>query len=221
MAPTNFTADEWSAKRARGRPRQYDRAQVLDRTIDVFLTSGLEGATMAELSRASGINRPSLRLAFGAKESLACAAVEQYRCRIHAALRQLSGASLEGAVQAMFRRFVSIYLSEGKAAGCLLVVLMPVVGGRNPTVGAAIAKVQLEIRDAVTLRMRAANSKATAAILTNVCIGMIYWLAVEARAGASCQALNETADAFARLLQQCSRSGEPAAGSLMETDLYR
>ncbi|MBO4220857.1 TetR/AcrR family transcriptional regulator [Bradyrhizobium neotropicale] len=222
MASPNFTADERSAKRARGRPRQFDRAQVLDRIIDVFLTRGLEGVTMAELSQASGVNRPSLRLAFGARESLVCAAVEQYRCKIHAALRSVSGASLQESVKAMLRRFVLIYSPEGTAAGgCLLLTLMPAVRDRHPAVSAAITKVQLEIRDAVMLRMRAANSKVTAATLTNVCIGMIFWLAVEARAGASRQALNEAADVFAQLLEQCSRSSESAVSSPMEIDLYR
>ena len=65
-------------KRRRGRPRQFNRSDVLDRMTNVLLASGLEGATMAQLSAVSRVNRPSLRLAFGERDSLICAVIERY-----------------------------------------------------------------------------------------------------------------------------------------------
>src|SRR5258705_11644334 len=53
-----------------GRTRQFDVDQGLDRAMEVFWARGYEGATLPELTRAMGINRPSLYSAFGNKEQL-------------------------------------------------------------------------------------------------------------------------------------------------------
>lgn len=62
----------------RGRPRAFDPDEALDRAVEVFWRHGYEGATLAELTDAMGINRPSLYAAFGGKEELFRAAVSRY-----------------------------------------------------------------------------------------------------------------------------------------------
>jgi AcrR family transcriptional regulator len=44
----------------------------------VFWRKGYEGASMSDLTRAMGINRPSLYAAFGNKEALFCRALDRY-----------------------------------------------------------------------------------------------------------------------------------------------
>lgn len=217
--PDRLDGDERTARRQRGRPRQFDRARVLDGIVDALLAGGLEGVTMNELSRGAGINRPSLRLAFGDRESIVRAAVEHYGCAIRAALRELSRESLGEAIRAMLRRLVMIYSAAPPAAsGCLLLALMPAAHHRHPAVSAAIASVRLEISQAITRRIRAATSEVAAATLTKVCVGMILWLAVEARAGAPLETLNEAADVFAHLIDRCSRSGKCPTSFPAEAD---
>jgi AcrR family transcriptional regulator len=63
---------------ARGRPREFDADTALDRAIDVFWRHGYEGASLAELTDAMGIAKPSLYAAFGDKESLFQHAVQRY-----------------------------------------------------------------------------------------------------------------------------------------------
>ncbi len=67
--------------RPRGRPRSFDREAALDRAMDVFWQKGFEGASLADLTKAMGINPPSLYAAFGDKEHLFLEAVERYQTK--------------------------------------------------------------------------------------------------------------------------------------------
>ena len=62
-----------------GRVRQFDADEALDRALEVFWARGYEGATLPELTRAMGINRPSLYAAFGNKEQLFHKALDRYQ----------------------------------------------------------------------------------------------------------------------------------------------
>src|SRR6476619_2341029 len=61
-----------------GRPRAFDTEKALDRALQVFWRKGYEGASMPDLTKAMGINRPSLYAAFGNKEELFKKALERY-----------------------------------------------------------------------------------------------------------------------------------------------
>ena len=62
----------------RGRPREFDLDVALDAAIEVFWRQGYEGTTLEDLTRAMGIQRPSLYAAFGGKEQTFRRAVERY-----------------------------------------------------------------------------------------------------------------------------------------------
>src|SRR5438445_3107154 len=62
----------------RGRPREFDVEKALERAMNVFWRKGYEGASLPDLTRAMGINRPSLYAAFGNKESLFRKALDRY-----------------------------------------------------------------------------------------------------------------------------------------------
>jgi AcrR family transcriptional regulator len=62
----------------RGRPPAFDHEEALDKALQVFWLRGYEGASMAELTEALGINRPSIYAAFGNKEELFRKALGKY-----------------------------------------------------------------------------------------------------------------------------------------------
>ena len=66
---------------AMGRPRAFDADAALDEAMEVFWRHGYEGATIAQLTEAMGINPPSLYAAFGSKEGLLKAALTRYSAR--------------------------------------------------------------------------------------------------------------------------------------------
>ena len=106
----------------RGRPRSFDERRALEAALAVFWKHGYEGASLADLTKAMGINRPSLYAAFGNKEELFRRAVEHYAAgaaQIHEnALRQPTARkSVEMLLYAM-----ADSLGDSKnPRGCLLV----------------------------------------------------------------------------------------------------
>ena len=66
------------ANKLRGRPRVFDMDEALDKALGIFWKRGYEGASIAELAEALGINKPSLYAAFGNKEELFKKALSRY-----------------------------------------------------------------------------------------------------------------------------------------------
>jgi AcrR family transcriptional regulator len=60
------------------RSREFDTEAALDAAMLVFWRLGYERATLAELTKAMGINRPSLYAAYGNKEELFRRALDRY-----------------------------------------------------------------------------------------------------------------------------------------------
>jgi AcrR family transcriptional regulator len=63
---------------AMGRPREFDLEKALDIALQVFWRRGYEGASMADLTEAMGITKPSLYAAFGNKEELFRKTLDRY-----------------------------------------------------------------------------------------------------------------------------------------------
>jgi AcrR family transcriptional regulator len=63
---------------AMGRPREFNVDEALDLSLQVFWRKGYEGASMADLTEAMGITKPSLYAAFGNKEELFRKALDRY-----------------------------------------------------------------------------------------------------------------------------------------------
>lgn len=62
----------------KGRPREFDTEEALDKALHVFWRKGYEGTSLSDLTDAMGISRPSLYAAFGNKEELFRRALDRY-----------------------------------------------------------------------------------------------------------------------------------------------
>lgn len=64
-----------------GRHREFDLEKALDAVLCVFWRKGYEGASYADLTEATGVERPALYSAFGNKEALFRKALVRYNER--------------------------------------------------------------------------------------------------------------------------------------------
>ena len=106
-----------------GRPRSFDREQALDCAMRVFWRKGYQGASLSELTKAMGINRPSLYAAYGDKEALFRKALDRYmggqEYHLRAALQQATARAVAKGL--LLGAADSMCGSARNPAGCLLV----------------------------------------------------------------------------------------------------
>ncbi|HVT89661.1 MAG TPA: TetR/AcrR family transcriptional regulator [Tepidisphaeraceae bacterium] len=107
---------------ARGRPRSFDIDQALDQALYVFWEKGYEGASLPDLTRAMGINRPSMYAAFGNKEALFRKVIERYSAT-HSALfaQALAQPTAREVAEHLLKGTAGLCSDRGNPPGCLLV----------------------------------------------------------------------------------------------------
>jgi len=109
------------AASTRGRPRTFDTEEALDNAMRVFREKGFEGASLTDLTKAMGINRPSMYAAFGDKESLFRKVLDRYSCRTDAVFQQALAAKTARAVaEGLLNGAVEMQTREGHPRGCLI-----------------------------------------------------------------------------------------------------
>jgi AcrR family transcriptional regulator len=142
-----------------GRPREFDAETALDQAMEVFWRHGYEGATIAQLTEAMGINPPSLYACFGNKEGLLKAALDRYT--------KLRGVWMDEVVAAPTARDVAERMLMGIAEkqtdpanppGCLLVQGGIACGSGSENVPFELAARRAENED--QLRERFVRAKA-------------------------------------------------------------
>ena len=83
-----------------GRPREFCLHGALEKALEVFWRRGFEGASMAELTAAMGITKPSLYASYGNKEELFRKALDLYDCKYMGFMREALEADTSRAVVA-------------------------------------------------------------------------------------------------------------------------
>jgi AcrR family transcriptional regulator len=176
----------------RGRPREYDPDTALQRATEVFWKTGYASASLDDIAAAAGMNRPSLRAAFGDKHALYLTALRAYWDRQFAILSQaLEAKSVETALMCAYETALAIYFSADEVArGCFVVgtalteapedaEIQAIVSAGFRRLDADFAARLRTAREAGELR-RDADPEALAVMAT----ATLHTLAVRARAGA-------------------------------------
>jgi AcrR family transcriptional regulator len=105
-----------------GRPRAFDVKEALDRALEVFWRKGYEGTSLPDLTRAMGINRPSLYAAFGNKEALFRKAIDRYlagpACHVREAIEEPNARAV---VEKLLGGTIELVTDRQNPRGCFLV----------------------------------------------------------------------------------------------------
>jgi AcrR family transcriptional regulator len=185
---------------AMGRPRAFDADMALDQAMEVFWRHGYEGATIAQLTDAMGINPPSLYAAFGSKEGLLKAALDRYSEKRAAWVEGLvSARTAREVAERMLMETADIQTDPANPPGCLLVQggLACGVGSENVPFELAAHRAQTEEQ----LRERFIRAKAEGdlkesadpAALARYLSAVLAGMGVMASSGADRDALREVA----------------------------
>lgn len=104
-----------------GRPRAFDIDIALDQALLLFWRKGYLGTSLTDLTEAMGINRPSLYAAFGNKETLFRKALDLYRDRHTAFVRDaLEEPTVRRASERMMQGIVDLVTNPGNPSICLV-----------------------------------------------------------------------------------------------------
>ncbi|MFJ8010941.1 TetR/AcrR family transcriptional regulator [Streptomyces sp. NPDC096339] len=122
-----------AAKRAR---RAFDRDRALAAALEEFWTHGYDTTSIASLTKAMGINPPSLYAAFGDKRQLFDEAVRLY-VRTYA-VGPPQGPDAHSAIARMLRELAADYTDPNHPPGCLIIT-----GATNCTPGSQDVKTKL------------------------------------------------------------------------------
>jgi AcrR family transcriptional regulator len=107
----------------RGRPREFCPQTALTAALKVFWQRGYEAASMAELTEAMGITKPSLYACFGNKEALFRKALDLYqREKLAYVGHALNAPSAKGVAEAFLRSSLEMACNKNDPRGCLQVI---------------------------------------------------------------------------------------------------
>jgi AcrR family transcriptional regulator len=105
-----------------GRPREFDVERALDQALQVFWRNGYEGASIADLTAAMGINPPSLYAAFGNKEGLFRKALDRYAAQRTTFWNDaLAAPTARAMVEHLLRESADFLTEACNPPGCLFV----------------------------------------------------------------------------------------------------
>jgi AcrR family transcriptional regulator len=108
----------------RGRPRSFDRAVALRRAMEVFWANGYDAASLSSLTKAMGINSPSLYAAFGSKEALFREAVDLYLATDGSSVWENieDAPTVRDSLRHFLRASAEGFTRNGRLRGCLAIL---------------------------------------------------------------------------------------------------
>lgn len=191
--------------RPRGRPRAFDPGHALDRAAEVFWEKGYDAASLDDLTRAMGINRPSLYAAFGNKQELYRRCLDRYGETSLASLRvALELPDIADAIRQFLLGTAKATAEDGRPRGCLIACTLPTAAGASAPLRSLLALAIAEMEAAVAARLARAVAMGQlppdfpVEVQAAMAADFVLASALRARAGASCDSLARHAEAAAR-----------------------
>lgn len=184
-----------------GRHREFDVEKALDAALCVFWRKGYEGASYADLTEATGVERPALYSAFGNKEALFRQALDRYYERYLDYLPVALQLPTARAVTAhLFSNAIALNTRYPDHTGCL--GINGVLAGSDEA--EPIRQMLIDARAAAGLQLRERFERAKAEgdlpetakpeALAAFVMAVLHGMAVQAKAGFSREMLEAVAE---------------------------
>lgn len=180
----------------KGRPRAFDLDEALAAALLVFWRNGYEAASMAELTSAMGITKPSLYAAFGNKEQLFHKALDLYeREKLAYMTSALEAPTARGVAERLFRGALEMQTNTCDPKGCLGVISSATCGAEAEPIKAEVVKRRASSEAALVRRFEQAEAAGelpegmTPEALTRFLYAILQGLAIQGGSGATCAEL--------------------------------
>ncbi|WP_034992769.1 TetR/AcrR family transcriptional regulator [Beijerinckia mobilis] len=183
-----------------GRPREFDLDQALDRALALFWRNGYEGTTLADITEALGVTKPSLYAAFGNKEDLFRKALDRfYQTHLHFIDTALAKPHALEVAQAMLDGYILVMTGQQTPAGCLNINGALVCSNASESIQKELTTRRAADEEKLCERLTRAKEEgdlpasSDPAELARFIMTMACGLSVQAKAGASREALQQVA----------------------------
>ncbi len=176
----------------KGRPREFCTDQALASALRVFWSKGYEGASMADLTEAMGITKPSLYAAFGNKEALFHKALDLYEQeKLEYTRVALDQPTARAVAEYFMRGALESQTSNCDPKGCLGVIHSMACGAEAESIKADVIARRASSQAALVERFERAKSDGDlpahvdVAGLTSYLYALLQGMAVQAGSGAT------------------------------------
>lgn len=165
----------------------------------VFWLKGYEGASMADLTSAMGINKPSLYARYGNKRRLFLAAIDHYSTTVTGphVVPLLERTELRSAIEGYLYSINSAIASTGAPPGCLIGSVATELAGRDEELRRNMAELVARGEAFLTKRfVEIGGAPVEEHALAELVISLTQSLAARARMGATQAELDALCDCF-------------------------
>jgi AcrR family transcriptional regulator len=143
-----------------GRARTFDADEALDRAMTVFWSKGYDGTSLADLTEAMGISRPSLYAAYGNKEELFRKALERYGEGPSSYEREaLEQPTARAVAEGLLRGAADVQTDPDTPAGCLATLGTTYCAEDSSPVGKTVIAFRLAGHAAIRERFERARAE--------------------------------------------------------------
>ena len=218
-APSKSTAAGATGvpRKPRGRPRSFDRDAALDAAMQVFWEKGFEGTSISDLTKAMGLNPPSIYSAFGDKERLFVEAVERYSEGNRESCPFCDEPTARGAIEKLLTYSAHELTESSHPRGCLMTMASTTAANSSDAMQKLIARKRAGARDSIRERIKLglkegdvpAGTDANA--LADFYFTILGGMALSAREGASRRSLIATVEQAMSLFPKVQRKAVAAA----------
>jgi AcrR family transcriptional regulator len=185
----------------KGRPREFDLDTALAAALRVFWKNGYESASMAELTAAMGITKPSLYAAFGNKEQLFHKALDLYeRDKLAYTQMALAAPTARGVAERLLRGALEMQMSPCDPKGCLAIMSVISCGAEAESIKADVIARRESSEVALIARFQRAQDDGEfpeglgAKALVRFLYAIMQGLSVQAGSGICCNDLSQLVD---------------------------